>query len=389
MDDKANIAPTGTTSMKTTSTDDTSIEGNNTHDKQVRNNRLPGLLIGVETDAQLAMAKRSMGETLDELARLFRSQGLDAYMVPYRYQAQDYLGWCITIDPSLEGSGIEYPGRGVEIKTPIINIGNLGYKHGIQIITKYEVLEVGQHTQHPESLPFASFISKKQSTTLCQAYLTSMTGCAHKAGKNNRHYARRNRVRPKYNRNRPPDDLRSCWECIRSTENTHGYSSDEMQTFSGGERLYKWNFTGVGNIFRTIEFRQRISCVILLELGSHKEYITHHNAVPPCRSAEETLDWIGFLTAFLAAVQKVDTTRLDQAALPQLGIIFAKALGHDLHLTLQAERQYEAEWAAGSPPYRLCHLHLRDVVGHNFDFWPRLSAVKYKIESGLLGVVNE
>ncbi|KAI0514967.1 hypothetical protein F5B22DRAFT_656478 [Xylaria bambusicola] len=424
MDDiEANIAPTGITSTETTSTEVTSLERNNTNGQQAHNTRMPGLLIGVEIEAPLAMTKWNeltaqnelldTAASIDELAILFNNKGLKAYGTQHNDQNQEYRTWCITIDPSLEPLGIQYPGAGFEIKTPIIAINNPIYKRDIQtmwgIIEPFKVPSMrywklcSTHIHFSLSGYFRFPIDLARKLAFCVVYFERaiddlMPGTMdpndqmHPQGwKNGRFYAKRNRLRPRHNGLKPLNDLKSCWECIRSAEDirelyrllcggafgaivesddyssgkTHRLFDIDIETCGG--RFCKWNFAGVDDVYVTIEFRQ----------------------MPPCRSAEETLDWIGFLTAFLAAVEKVDTAKLDQAVLPPSGITFAKALGLDLNLPPQVERNYETKWAADSPPYQLPVLHLKDFVGHDFDFWLRLLAVKDKMESELEAILQE
>ena len=117
--------------------------------------------------------------------------------------------------------------------------------------------------------------------------------------------------------------------------------------------------------------------------------LTCCTTVPPCRSTQETLDWISFVSSFLAAVEEVDKDELDAALLGKK--TFTEALGFCLRFPPDVTERYEQTWCSDSPEFALSRWALkafiqkqaRVVFDHDPNFFSRLLEMKMRFEHEL------
>ncbi|KAI0483495.1 hypothetical protein F4859DRAFT_528881 [Xylaria cf. heliscus] len=352
--------------------------------------------VGVETEAALAVTRYSKtagGDillqgtaALRELASLFNHNGLSAYDSAVDHE-HDYSRWAITIDSSIEvGQELQGVGSPIEIKSPPMTVDSSRYVDKFHtmwtIIERFKVPSIEYwkmasthiHFSLKGVSPFPILVA--QQLAFCVVYfeeaiddlIPAMTDPYDRKRPGGwRHcdrYSKRNRVRPDYNGRQPMNDLRSCWEAIRSTRDIQELSDmmcydDDAYRRSYGRQLknWKWNFKGLD--YTTIEFRQ----------------------MPPSRSAQESIAWIDFTTEFVQAAGKVDRRRLDDAF--QGKITFTEALGFVLDRAPDAQIQWENQWARGGNSSGLTSYHLKLFMNCEEGLWTRLKYMKDSIEYDL------
>ncbi|KAI1119956.1 hypothetical protein F5Y10DRAFT_273551, partial [Nemania abortiva] len=264
--------------------------GNN-QSEPTRERKEAKFCVGVETEAPLAITKWNEDtekdellagtEALRELARLFNEKGLLAYDSAVDHE-RNYRQWAITLDPSIEvGHELQGVGSPIEIKSPPMSINTSKHKEKFRVM--WEIIEPFKvpsieywkmaSTHVHFSLKNIEFpIEVAQQLAFCVVYFEQaidaiLPGMTHVNDKKRpggwKHcdrFAKRNRVRPEYNGRLPLNNLKSCWEAIRDTEDIYELAElmcfdDDMHRRSFGWKLknWKWNFRGLG--YRTIEFR--------------------------------------------------------------------------------------------------------------------------------------
>ncbi|KAI1758229.1 acyl transferase/acyl hydrolase/lysophospholipase [Xylaria castorea] len=316
--------------------------------------------IGVETEAPLTVTRRNQDTGLDdllqgtdvlrELAGLFNENGLPAYDSAVDHE-HDYSRWAITIDSSIEvGQELQGVGSPIEIKSPPMTVNSSRYQEKFHImwsiIDRFKTPSIEYWKMASTHIHFSlnnmpQFpILVAQQLAFCVVYfdeaiddlipeMTDTTDRKRPGGwKHCDRYSKRNRVRPAYNDRQPLDDLRSCWEAIRSTNDIKElsclmcYDDDNYRRAHGRElKNWKWNFKGLD--YRTIEFRQ----------------------MPPSRSAQESIAWIDFTTEFVQAAGRVNKKKLDDAFKGKIS--FTEALGGGIRGVAEIAILSELERAVG------------------------------------------
>ncbi|KAJ3569417.1 hypothetical protein NPX13_g6095 [Xylaria arbuscula] len=374
------------------------------------------LQFGVETEIPLAVTTwnehtgkqepiKNYMDAAGEIARLFSNKGYDATSA-WPSGVRNYRCWFSTIDSSIDAAeDFVDEVSPCEIVSPIMDISVPTYKNQFQdmweIIQPFMLPNSPQNTEYwklasthihfslPEHIRFP--IELAQKIAFCAIYferaiddlmptMTDQYDSKRINGwKGPSSYCRRNRVKPgcrpmhAWTDESVVDDLTSCWLSIRHCNSMPElaavmcHNSWAQWNVTGGvTKYYKWNFTGIG--YRTIEFRQ----------------------MPPCRSYVETLGWIRFVCAFVAAAECVSTIKLDQAAVKK--ITFAKALGVKRKLPDDAISLEEKTWCSDASTHELTRWHLfRYIEKHAkalFDdfgphFWFNLVFLKERIERDL------
>ncbi|KAI8944314.1 hypothetical protein F4801DRAFT_595041 [Xylaria longipes] len=334
-------------------------------------------LVGVETEAPLAVTRRNQvtglddllqgTEALRELAWLFNENGLHAYDSAVDHE-HDHSRWAITIDSSIEvGQELQGVGTPVEIKSPPITVDNSRHEEKFHtmwaIIDRFKIQSIEHWKMASTHIHFSlkdlpQFpLPVAQQLAFCVVYfeeaiddlipaMTDSTDRKRPGGwKNCDRFSKRNRVRPEYNDRRPLDDLRSCWGAIRSTRDI-----------------------------------KELSDLMCYDDDAYRR--THGREMPPSRSAQETLTWIDFTTEFVQAAGRVDRAKLDAAF---EGIIsFTEALGFGLGgNTREVQLQWEDQWARGGNSSGITSYYLQLFMDCEDGFWDRMKYIKDCIESDL------
>ncbi|KAI0408366.1 hypothetical protein F4802DRAFT_618533 [Xylaria palmicola] len=306
------------------------------------------LWVGVETEAPLAVTRRNEATeekellqgvyALRELAKLLNDRGLPAYDSPTGWE-EDYTRWCITFDSSIE--------KGRELAVHVsLGDGPLPLRVAQKLAFCVIYFEQAINDVMPGGLPASD--NKRPG-----------------GWKNCAYFARRNRVRPASHYWQPLDGLPGCWAAIRGTSditelhNLMCFDDDNYRRISGREHKYwKWNFKGLK--YLTIEFRQ----------------------MPPCRSVDETRDWIIFTTEFIKAAARVNRGKLNAALSGDIS--FTEALGLELAIPRRHLQDIEERWAEDGYMTPLNIKDLRSFMACPDAFWERLVAIRDRIESELL-----
>ncbi|KAI0438222.1 hypothetical protein F4803DRAFT_569790 [Xylaria telfairii] len=233
--------------------------------------------VGVETEAPLAVTKWNRNarqhdllqgtDALSELARLFNNSGLRAYDSAVDHE-HDHSRWAITIDSSIEvGQELQGVGSPIEIKSPPMTIDNSRYEEKFHtmwtIIDGFKIPSIEYWKMASTHIHFSlkgvpEFpLPVAQQLAFCIVYfeeaiddiIPAMTDTSDRkrpgGWKHCERYSRRNRVRPDYNDRKPLDDLRSCWEAIRSTTNIQELSylmcyDDDHYRRAHGREIKNW-----------------------------------------------------------------------------------------------------------------------------------------------------
>lgn len=106
--------------------------------------------------------------------------------------------------------------------------------------------------------------------------------------------------------------------------------------------------------------------------------------MPPSRSAQETLDWITFTTAFVQAAASVDMSKLNRALeLRASKYTFTEALGLGLSHTQDSQWEMERHWASDTSDLRMDWTQLLRFVDCDDGVWTRVIAVRDRMEKDL------
>ncbi|KAI1118315.1 hypothetical protein F5Y14DRAFT_447191 [Nemania sp. NC0429] len=337
--------------------------------------------VGVETEAPLVVTREGrplhLNEPLKELAKLFNEKGLSAYDSAVDHE-HDHTKWAITIDSSIMIPELDGRGAPVEIKSPILAVDDPAYQDKVramwEIIAPFKMTSIGCwklcsthihfslaedsiiHFSVADDPDYPIHFARK--LAFCVVYFEDaiddlMPAMTHKADtkrpggwKDFHRYARRNKEAIFCARNGKELNDLMCWD------------EDEYRRKTGcGIKSFKWSFKGFN--FKTIEFRQ----------------------MPPCRSAQETLDWITFLTAFVRAAAGIDEHKLS-TALDDPKCTFAEGLGLKPSNHWLKQDFLERSWAHRTRGV-MDWTTLKEFVDCDDGVWTRIIAARDQIEKEL------